>query len=75
MEYKYDGERAQVHLINDSGTNGTSGNSLQGNNTVKIFSRNSEDNTGKYPDLMEVVRYCAISLRIVVACWNPWISI
>ncbi|KAH9178699.1 hypothetical protein EDB89DRAFT_1928024 [Lactarius sanguifluus] len=43
-EYKYDGERAQVHKLADG--------------TVGVFSRNSEDMSKKYPDLVEQLPHC-----------------
>lgn len=54
-EYKYDGERAQIHYVAaDSPQQHTS--NLHASNKVKglsaIFSRNSEDLSKKYPDIL-----------------------
>ena len=48
-EYKYDGQRAQIHYHISSDKEAT----------VKIFSRNLEDMTLKYPDVVEVLKKCA----------------
>ncbi|POS70674.1 DNA ligase [Diaporthe helianthi] len=56
-EYKYDGERAQIHYVAKDAkqdlSQATSG-SVQavGNGVASIFSRNSEDLSQKYPDIL-----------------------
>lgn len=56
-EYKYDGERAQIHYVakdaNQELSQATAG-SVQavGDGVASIFSRNSEDLSKKYPDIL-----------------------
>jgi DNA ligase-1 len=45
-EYKYDGERAQIHMFHNAA----------GEAEFRIYSRNSENHTAKYPDIIEAVR-------------------
>eukprot|EP00760_Papus_ankaliazontas_P012426 PhM_4_TR15288/c0_g1_i1/m.14738/K10747/LIG1; DNA ligase 1 len=64
-EYKYDGERAQIHFKRErDGMKST---------FVRIFSRNSENNTTKYPDIIstlpevltEEVESCILDAEVV----------
>ncbi|KAL0801119.1 hypothetical protein Bca101_056295 [Brassica carinata] len=44
-EYKYDGQRAQIHLLLDG--------------TIRIFSRNGDETTSRFPDLVDVIKQFA----------------
>ena len=48
-EYKYDGERAQIHYI--PAANGRK-------REIKVYSRNSEDMSKRYPDIVESLERC-----------------
>ncbi|XP_014479873.1 PREDICTED: DNA ligase 1 isoform X2 [Dinoponera quadriceps] len=58
-EWKYDGERAQIHVADDG--------------QVSIYSRNQENNTSKYPDIIgrlkntrnELVKSCILDCEAV----------
>ncbi|KAF6137287.1 hypothetical protein GIB67_036324 [Kingdonia uniflora] len=41
-EYKYDGQRAQIHKLNDG--------------SVRVFSRKGDDMTSKFPDLVKIIK-------------------
>lgn len=56
-EFKYDGERAQIHYVAKDSLNQYKGASTTakpaGGGIAAIFSRNSEDLSKKYPDILE----------------------
>lgn len=56
-EYKYDGERAQIHYVAEDSpkqyASSTPGLGKTSSGLSAIFSRNSEDLSKKYPDVLE----------------------
>ena len=61
-EYKYDGQRAQVHRDDgDAGDAGGAGGA--GGGAISIFSRKNDDMTSKYPDVILAVQVCALLVR------------
>jgi DNA ligase-1 len=41
-EYKYDGQRAQIHKLDDG--------------SIRVFSRNGEETTSRFPDLVNIIK-------------------
>jgi len=61
-EYKYDGERAQIHVNKDGSMN--------------IFSRNQENNTSKYPDIISRMPSAFVDVQTAIidsecVAWDP----
>lgn len=59
-EYKYDGERAQIHFVSPDSSITYPATSISATTSptkgiTKIFSRNSEDLSTKYPDIFAVL--------------------
>jgi len=50
-EFKYDGERAQIHYVN---TNSQYHDGKSKSVTLRLYSRNSENMTEKYPDIVKM---------------------
>lgn len=55
-EYKYDGERAQIHRLPDG--------------SMQVYSRNLEDNTTKYPDIIAKLPHAlqATTVSFILDC-------
>ena len=53
-EYKYDGTRAQIHLLPDT--------------SVKVFSRNCEDKTVSMPDVVAAIQAAAKGILQQLGC-------
>lgn len=45
-EFKYDGQRAQIHRLADG--------------SVRVFSRNGDETTLRFPDLVDIVKDCCL---------------
>ncbi|KAL3644358.1 hypothetical protein CASFOL_012290 [Castilleja foliolosa] len=49
-EYKYDGQRAQIHRMQDG--------------SIRVFSRNGDETTSKFPDLLDIVKGSCVDAAV-----------